>query len=74
MIKDTGIGIPKDKQTYIFEKFSRLSPSNRVKYKGLGLGLRIVKEFVNDLNGDIKVSSKVKVGSAFICTIPFKLP
>jgi len=74
VIKDTGIGIPKDKQTYIFEKFSRLSPSNRVKYKGLGLGLRIVKEFVNDLNGDIKVSSKVKVGSAFICTIPFKLP
>ncbi len=74
IVKDTGIGIPKDKQTYIFEKFSRLNQSNRGKYKGLGLGLRIVKEFIGDLNGGIKVSSNVGIGATFVCTIPFKLP
>jgi two-component system aerobic respiration control sensor histidine kinase ArcB len=73
-IKDTGIGMPEDKQKYIFEKFSRLAPSNKGRYKGLGLGLRIVKEFVDDLGGEIEVSSKINNGTTIVCTLPLKLP
>lgn len=71
---DTGCGIPEDKLEYIFEKFSRLAPSNTGFYKGLGLGLRIVKQFMHEINGKIDVSSKIDKGTRFICTIPFKFP
>ena len=74
IVKDTGIGIPSDKQEYIFEKFSRLSLSNRGLYKGVGLGLKVVKQFMHDIGGEIDLISEEGVGTQFICTIPFKLP
>jgi two-component system, OmpR family, aerobic respiration control sensor histidine kinase ArcB len=74
IIKDTGIGIPGDKQEYIFEKFSRLSLSNKGFYKGIGLGLRIVKQFIHELDGEIDLMSELGEGTQFICTVPFKLP
>lgn len=74
IIEDTGMGIPADKQEYIFEKFSRLSLSNKGVYKGIGLGLRVVKQFMHDINGEIDLISEVKKGTQFICTVPFKLP
>ncbi len=74
IIEDTGIGIPKDKQDYIFEKFSRLSLSNKGSYKGIGLGLRIVKQFMHEMGGEIDVISPQGQGAQFICTIPFRLP
>lgn len=73
-VQDTGIGMPKDKQKVIFEKFTKLDPSNRGKYKGTGLGLSIVKEFIFDLDGDIEVISGANAGTTIVCTIPFKLP
>lgn len=73
-IKDTGIGIPKEKSNMIYEKFSKLTLSNTGHYKGLGLGLHIVKQFVDELDGDIEVTSEVGKGSVFTCTLPFKLP
>jgi signal transduction histidine kinase/uncharacterized protein with PQ loop repeat len=73
-IKDTGIGIPKDKQDYIFEQFSKLSLSHKGLYKGLGIGLKIVKEFVNDMDGDLELLSKDGQGSTFIISLPFKIP
>jgi len=72
-IDDTGCGIPEDKQDFIFEKFSRLAPSNTGTHKGLGLGLRIVKQFMRDMDGNIHISSKQGKGTRFICNIPFKL-
>lgn len=72
-IEDTGCGIPEDKQDVIFEKFSRLVPSTINTYKGLGLGLRIVKQFIHDMHGDIHISSKQGKGTRFTCTIPFRL-
>ncbi|WP_218813353.1 PAS domain-containing sensor histidine kinase [Rickettsiella endosymbiont of Dermanyssus gallinae] len=73
-IKDTGEGIPLEQQNHIFEKFSRLSPSNKGLYKGSGLGLGIVKQFIEEMKGEIDLKSKLGEGTEFICTIPFKIP
>ena len=74
IVEDTGIGIPEEKQQYIYEQFTRLTPSNKGIYKGLGLGLTFVKQFIEELHGEIGVKSQHSKGSTFICTIPFKLP
>lgn len=74
IVEDTGIGIPKEKQDFIFEKFSRVSQANRGIYKGIGLGLRIVRQFVAEMEGEIDITSKAGEGTIFICTLPFKLP
>jgi len=73
-VEDTGIGIPKDKHTAIYEKFNRLNPSNQGHYKGSGLGLTIVKQFVEELNGEIEIHSEPNRGSIFICLLPLKIP
>ncbi len=72
-ISDTGIGIPLDKFDVIYDRFSRLSHSFQGVYEGTGLGLRIVKELLNDISGTIELQSQVGVGSTFICTIPVKV-
>lgn len=73
-IRDTGIGIPQNKQLLIFEKFTRLESSNKGIFKGLGLGLSIVKQYVEELEGEIDLKSEIGQGTSFICTLPFKLP
>ncbi len=70
-ISDTGIGIPKDQQEIIFEKFSRLSPSYDGVYKGAGLGLFEVKQYVSAMKGSIEVVSEVQKGTVFHLNIPF---
>lgn len=73
-VSDTGVGITKDKQAEIFTRFTRLSPSHQGIYTGLGLGLSIVKQFVDDLGGEVYVKSKLHQGSTFTCLIPFQIP
>jgi PAS domain S-box-containing protein len=73
-VKDSGIGMPADKQHYVFERFSRLSRSHHGLYKGLGVGLPIVKMFVEDLDGEIDLVSEEGEGTTIACTIPFRLP
>lgn len=73
-VKDTGIGIPKDKQKSIYDKFFRVNPSNQGIYKGFGLGLKVVKKFVEELNGEIDLDSTVGKGTTFTLTLPFRLP
>jgi PAS domain S-box-containing protein len=73
-IEDTGIGIEKKHHEMIYEKFTRCDPSNKGLYKGTGLGLWIVRQFTNDLNGKIRLESEPGKGSIFICCFPFKLP
>jgi two-component system aerobic respiration control sensor histidine kinase ArcB len=73
-VEDTGIGIPQDKHTAIYEKFNRLNPSNQGFYKGCGLGLTIVKQLIEELNGEIELYSEPNKGSKFICLLPLKLP
>lgn len=70
-VKDQGIGIAADKQDKIFERFERaVSETN---YKGLGLGLWIVKEIVTALGGQIKVDSILGQGSTFTVDLPIKV-
>jgi PAS domain S-box-containing protein len=62
-VRDTGIGIPKDKLKTIFESFSQADTSVTRKYGGTGLGLTIVKQLVELQGGHISVHSKVDKGS-----------
>ena len=71
LISDTGIGIPKDKQNEIFEKFSRVNPSNEGRYTGSGLGLRVVKQFITEIGAEIDLKSELGKGTTFTCLIPF---
>ena len=73
-IQDTGIGISAKQIPFVFEKFSRLSASYTGRYHGSGLGLATVKKFIDDLGGNIKVTSKINHGSTFTCTLPCCLP
>lgn len=73
-VEDTGVGIPDDKQAIIFDQFTRLTPSHGGIYQGNGLGLYIVKQFIEAMHGEIYVRSKLAKGSAFVCLIPFQKP
>lgn len=64
-IEDTGIGIPADKLSELFKPFSQVDGSEGKKFGGTGLGLVICKEFLNLMEGDIKVESEENVGTKF---------
>ncbi|MCI7239506.1 MAG: HAMP domain-containing histidine kinase [Anaerococcus sp.] len=64
-IADDGVGISQDKIDMIFERFYRIDDSRNTKTNGLGLGLSIVKNFVEALNGKIDVVSKLGEGTTF---------
>lgn len=70
---DTGIGIPKDKLTTIFESFSQADASVTRKYGGTGLGLTIVKQLVELQDGKITVESEEDKGSVFTVVIPYAI-
>lgn len=72
-VKDTGIGIPLEKQQSIFDSFSQGSVEINRKYGGTGLGLTIVKRLVALMNGKINVKSEVGVGSTFYFDLAFKI-
>jgi PAS domain S-box-containing protein len=67
-IKDEGLGIPERDQKYLFERFFRAS--NVLNIQGTGLGLTIVKRYVELLNGTLSFSSEHNKGSIFTVTLP----
>ena len=71
-IRDTGIGIPKDKHTCIFKPFTQANADTYRKYGGTGLGLSITKDLLALHQSEIKLDSKVGKGSTFSFTIAFK--
>ncbi|MBL4716742.1 MAG: response regulator [Bacteroidia bacterium] len=71
-IKDTGIGIPKDKLSSIFESFTQASSDTTRKFGGTGLGLAISQQLVELMDGKIDVKSKIGQGSEFSFTLTFK--
>jgi len=70
-VKDTGIGIPKDRQSAIFERFIQADISDKKAFQGAGLGLSISKAYVEMLGGKIWVESEEGIGSTFYFTLPY---
>ncbi len=70
-IKDTGIGIPKDRLDAIFERFIQADLNDRMARQGAGLGLSICKAYIEMMNGTINVSSTLNTGSTFSFYLPF---
>lgn len=69
-VKDNGIGIPKDKQAKLFEKYFQVKTTQARKYGGTGLGLAICQELAKGMKGRIWLESEEGKGTAFFFTIP----
>ena len=69
-VKDTGIGVPENKQKTIFERFVQANSGMSSVYEGAGLGLAISKAYVEMLGGKIWIESKTGTGTCFYFTIP----
>ncbi|PKP21823.1 MAG: hybrid sensor histidine kinase/response regulator, partial [Bacteroidetes bacterium HGW-Bacteroidetes-20] len=70
-VADTGIGIPKDKQNAIFERFIQADISDSKALEGAGLGLSITKAYVEMLGGEIWIESEEDMGSKFYFSLPY---
>lgn len=68
-VRDTGIGIPEDKQAAVFKEFEQVDGASNRKYEGTGLGLAITRKLLHLMGGEIKLSSQENVGSEFYFSI-----
>lgn len=68
MVSDTGVGVPEDKQTKVFERFEKLNEYSQ----GTGLGLSICRLIIENFGGKIWVDSNYKKGARFVFTIPYE--
>lgn len=70
-VKDSGIGIPKERQAAVFERFIQADITDKMARQGAGLGLAISKAYVEMLGGKIWVESQEEMGSTFYFTLPY---
>lgn len=71
-VKDTGVGISKEEQALIFNRFIQASNTNSASTSGSGIGLSLVKSLTELLDGTITLNSELNMGSEFIITLPVK--
>ena len=69
VVKDSGIGIPKEHQTRIFERFYQVNKTRSKLQNGTGLGLAIVKHVVSYYEGTIEIESEIELGTTFTITL-----
>jgi two-component system phosphate regulon sensor histidine kinase PhoR len=72
-IKDNGLGLSKEAQKHIFDKFYRVHTGNRHDVKGFGLGLSYVKAMMDAHHGSVSVESELGKGSTFFLSFPIKM-
>lgn len=72
IVKDTGIGIPEESLPFIFERFYRVDSSRSRESGGSGIGLTLVKQFIEAHDGSIEVESEINVGTTFSIILPIK--
>lgn len=73
VVEDTGIGIGEEFKKHIFEPFTQEHKSARTHYNGVGLGMSIVKQLVDQMNGHIEVDSQIGKGSVFRISLPMQV-
>ena len=73
VIEDTGIGMSAEFIKHIFEPFTQEDQGARTNYNGVGLGMSIVKELVDQMKGSIEIDSRVGKGSVFQITLPMQI-
>jgi len=71
-VRDTGIGIAKEEQAFIFDDFRQASEGFGRNFEGTGLGLAVTKKFVEKLNGTIQLDSEVGTGTTFTVSLPIQ--
>lgn len=71
-VRDTGIGIPPDKKEFIFGRFTQVDKTLKRNHEGTGIGLSLVKSFVELHDGEIKLESELGHGSEFTIILPSK--
>jgi signal transduction histidine kinase len=70
IVSDQGVGMPKEKQSRIFDRFYQIDGSSRRRFGGTGIGLAIVKRIIDAHHGKIWVESEPEMGSSFYFTLP----
>lgn len=70
LVEDSGIGIPKEKHDFVFERFGQVDSSNTRSYQGAGLGLSISREMIERMGGEIWLDSEPEIGTTFFVSFP----